>query len=97
MSWLRIAYVDSPLSCEGAPRLVGSPRPGHRLPDATVTIDGQCVRLHTLLAQPGIHVLLRREAEDLESKALEPNVCVHRLTSEPGAGLVAVRPDGYVG
>jgi 2-polyprenyl-6-methoxyphenol hydroxylase-like FAD-dependent oxidoreductase len=97
ISGLRIAYIDSPLSCEGTPRQVGSPRPGHRLPDATVKSDGQCVRLHTLLAQPGIHVLLRRDAEDLESKALGPFVLVHRLTSEPGTGLVAVRPDGYVG
>jgi len=97
MSGLRIAYVDSPLSCEGTPRLVGSPRPGHRLPDATVMTDGQCVRLHTLLADPGIHVLLRSDAEDLDPKALGPYVFVHRLTSEPGAGLMAVRPDGYVG
>jgi 2-polyprenyl-6-methoxyphenol hydroxylase-like FAD-dependent oxidoreductase len=97
MSGLRIAYIGSPLSCEGTTRLLGSPRPGHRLPDATVTTAGQCVRLHTLLAQPGIHVLLCRDAEDLESKALGPYVFVHRLTSEPGAGLMAIRPDGYVG
>jgi hypothetical protein len=54
------------------------------------------VRLRSLLAQPGIHVLLRRDAEDLEPKALGPYVFMHRLTSEPGAGLVAVRPDGYM-
>jgi hypothetical protein len=42
-------------------------------------------------------VLLRRDAEDLDGVALGPQVCAHRLTSEPGAGLVAIRPDGYVG
>jgi 2-polyprenyl-6-methoxyphenol hydroxylase-like FAD-dependent oxidoreductase len=97
MSGLRIAYVDSPLSREGTPRLSVGPRPGQRLPDATVRTDGQRVRLHTLLAGPGIHILLHRDAEDLERQALGPHAVVHRLTSEPGAGLVAVRPDGYVG
>ncbi len=97
MSGLRIAYVDSPLSRDGTPRLGGDPRPGRRLPDTTVTADGRRVRLHSLLARPGIHVLLRRDAEDLERTALGAYVVVHRLTSEPGAGLVAVRPDGYVG
>jgi 2-polyprenyl-6-methoxyphenol hydroxylase-like FAD-dependent oxidoreductase len=97
MSGLRMAYIGSPLSCEGTPRLLVGPRPGHRLPDATVATHGQRVRLHTLLARPGIHVLLHRDAEDLVGGALGPRVFVHRLTSEPGAGLVAVRPDGYVG
>jgi hypothetical protein len=97
MSGLRMAYVGSPLSCEGTPRLLVGTRPGHRLPDASVTTDGRRVRLHTLLARPGIHVLLHRDAEDLVGGALGPRVFVHRLTSKPGAGLVAVRPDGYVG
>jgi len=97
MSGLRIAYFDSPLSCDGTPRLGLGPRPGSRLPDATVTTAGRLVRLHSLLARPGIHLLLYRDAADLERQALGPYVIVHRLTSEPGAGLVAVRPDGYVG
>jgi 2-polyprenyl-6-methoxyphenol hydroxylase-like FAD-dependent oxidoreductase len=75
ISQLRIAYPDSPLSVDGTPRLLGGPRPGHRLPDATVTVNGRRVRLHALLAQPGVHVLLQRDAR----------------------GLLAVRPDGYVG
>jgi 2-polyprenyl-6-methoxyphenol hydroxylase-like FAD-dependent oxidoreductase len=97
MSGLRIAYLGSPLSCEGTPRRSVGPRPGQRLPDATVTTAGRRVRLHSLLARPGIHVLLRRDAADLECQAFGPYVTVHQLTSEPGAGLVAVRPDGYVG
>jgi hypothetical protein len=73
------------------------PHVGHRLPDATVT-SGDCqVRLHALLARPGVPVLLQRDANQLEHLALGCHVTVHRLTSTPGEGLVAVRPDGYVG
>ena len=36
---------------------------GDRLPDMTVTCDGRRVRLRELLARPGIHVLLGREAD----------------------------------
>lgn len=102
MSQLRVAYPDSPLSVEGTPRLHGGPRLGHRVPDMAVTADGRRVRLHALLAQPGVHVLLQRDAgacDDIESLALllGPRVTIHRLTSVPGTGIVAVRPDGYVG
>lgn len=62
VSQLRVAYPDSPLSVEGRPRLPAGPRAGHRLPDATVTSSGHRVRLHALLAQPGVHVLLHRDA-----------------------------------
>ena len=55
------------------------------------------MRLHSLLARPGVHVLLHRDAERIEHLSLGPHVTFHRLTSTPGAGLVAVRPDGYVG
>lgn len=58
MSQLLVGYPGSPLSCEGAPRLRRGPRAGARLPDATVTSDGRRVRLHELLARPGVHVLL---------------------------------------
>lgn len=107
VSQLRLAYPDSPLSVEGTPQLYGSGRsgwygwlrPGHRLPDATVvTADGQRVRLHALLAHSGVHVLLQRDAVvDVEHLTLGTQVTVHRLTSVPGTGLLAVRPDGYVG
>jgi hypothetical protein len=97
LSQLRVAYRDSPLSMEGTPRLPAGPRVGQRLPDATVTSSGRQVRLHELLARPGVNVLLHRDANPLEHLALGPHVTVHRLTSTPGTGLVAVRPDGYVG
>ncbi|MGZ3582157.1 MAG: FAD-dependent monooxygenase [Ktedonobacterales bacterium] len=97
ISQLRVGYPGSPVSIEGIPRLHGWPRAGQRLPDATVTVNGKGVRLHALLAKPGVHVLLHRDADDLvERLALGPHVTVHRLTSVPGTGVVAIRPDGYV-
>jgi 2-polyprenyl-6-methoxyphenol hydroxylase-like FAD-dependent oxidoreductase len=97
LSQLRVGYPNSPLSREGTPRLSGAPRAGSRLPDMTVTSDGRRVRLHQLLARPGVHVLLHRDAGATECLAFGHNVVVHRLTSAPGDGLVAIRPDGYVG
>jgi hypothetical protein len=61
-----------------------------------VTADHRRVRLHALLARPGVHVLLNRDALEVRD-VLGPYVDVHRLESETGAGVVAVRPDGYIG
>jgi 2-polyprenyl-6-methoxyphenol hydroxylase-like FAD-dependent oxidoreductase len=97
VSQLRAAYRTSPLSEDGQQPLRVGPWPGQRLPDATVTIDARRGRLHALLAQPGVHVLLHRDAAPLEGQDFGPFVTLHRLTSTPGPGLVAVRPDGYVG
>jgi hypothetical protein len=97
VSRLGVAYHNSPLSAEGQPPLTAAPRPGQRLPDATVVTEGRRVRLHSLLARPGVHVLLHRDAAAVEHLALGPHVRFHRLMSTPGAGLVAVRPDGHVG
>jgi hypothetical protein len=72
-------------------------RAGDRLPDATVTCDGRETRLHELLARPDVHVLLDRRAPPLPHEVTGPYVHVHRLTSRSGTGLVAVRPDGYIG
>ena len=55
------------------------------------------VRLHDLLARPGVHVLLDRDAYPVGTPPPSSLVSVHRLTSSPGRGLIAVRPDGYVG
>jgi 2-polyprenyl-6-methoxyphenol hydroxylase-like FAD-dependent oxidoreductase len=68
---------------------------GDRLPDMTVTCDGRRVRLHELLARPGLHVLLERDAA-LDA-ALGPLVAVHRIASVPGRGMLVIRPDGYIG
>ena len=97
LSQLRVSYRDSPLSVEGTPRRHGGPRAGDRLPDQPVSWAGQSIRLHHLLARPGAHVLLDRDADWLDDRPLGRYVNVYRLTSAPGHGLIAVRPDGYIG
>jgi hypothetical protein len=97
LSQLRVRYRDSPLSMEGTPRRPGGPRAGDRLPDQLVTSAGRSTRLHELLARPGVHILLDRDADPFGQLRPGPLVNVHRLASVPGRGLIAVRPDGYVG
>ncbi|HTQ89738.1 MAG TPA: FAD-dependent monooxygenase, partial [Streptosporangiaceae bacterium] len=96
VSQLGVGYRGSPLSVEGTPHRRGGPRAGDRLPDRVVRADGRSVRLHDLLARPGVHVLLDRDADWPGDLTLGQFIQVHRLTSVPGRGLVAVRPDGYV-
>jgi hypothetical protein len=98
MSQLRVSYRRSPISvAEPFSRRRRGSRAGDRLPDELVTCAGQTVRLHELTARPGVHVLLDRGADPLGDLALGPLVHLHRITSHPGRGLVAVRPDGYIG
>jgi hypothetical protein len=97
LSQLGVSYRGSPLSVEGTPRPRNGPRAGDRLPDKTVTSAGRTLRLHELLARPGVHVLLERDAGRLDGVASGPMVHLHRLTSAPGRGVIAVRPDGHVG
>ena len=65
-------YRPSPLSVEGVPRARAGPLLGSRLAETEVTCEGVRVRVHALLAAPGVHILLQ-------------------------AGVLIVRPDGYVG
>ena len=97
VSQLRVPYRGSPISVEGTPRLAVGPRPGWPLVDLPVHANGRRTRLHTLLARPGVHVLLHRDAFLPDKPGFGPYVTVHRLTSVPGTGVVAVRPDGIVG
>ena len=98
ISQLGVNYRGSPLSVQGDPRSRSGPRAGDRLPDRTVTADGYSMRLHELLARPGVHVLLDRDAAALDNRPMPcPLVTVHRLTSSPGRGLIVVRPDGHIG
>jgi 2-polyprenyl-6-methoxyphenol hydroxylase-like FAD-dependent oxidoreductase len=98
LSQLGVNYRRSPLSVPRTPRPRSGPRPGDRLPDCTVTADGRRIRLHELLAHPGVHVLLDRDAAPLDTHPPRgPQVSMHRLTSTPGQGLSVVRPDGYLG
>jgi 2-polyprenyl-6-methoxyphenol hydroxylase-like FAD-dependent oxidoreductase len=95
LSQLRAGYPHSPISAEGATarRLQ---RPGSRLGDEAVTTRAGCARLHALTAAPAVHVLLQRDAPVPPGAAGE-HVQLHRLLDRPGNGVVAVRPDGYVG
>jgi hypothetical protein len=97
VSQLQVGYRHSPLSMEATPRRRGGPPAGDRLPDQLVSSAGRTARLHDLLARPGVHILLDRDADPLV--ILPPNrfISIHRLTSSPGRGLIAVRPDGYIG
>ena len=97
LSQLNASYRGSPLSVEGTPRRPGVLRAGDRLPDRFVRADGRSVRLHELLAGPGVHILLDRDTDQLENLAPGRFVTVHRLTSVPGHGVTVVRPDGYIG
>jgi 2-polyprenyl-6-methoxyphenol hydroxylase-like FAD-dependent oxidoreductase len=97
LSQLQVGYRHSPLSVEATPRRRGGPRAGDRLPDQLVSSAGQTDRLHDLLARPGVHILLDRDADPLGIRPWSRFVSIHRLTSSPGRGLIAVRPDGYIG
>ena len=97
VSQLRVNYRGSPLSVEGTPRRRGGPRAGDRLPDQLVSSAGRSIRLHDLVARPGVHVLLDRDADLIGTLHPGRSVNIHRLSSSPGHGLVAVRPDGYIG
>jgi 2-polyprenyl-6-methoxyphenol hydroxylase-like FAD-dependent oxidoreductase len=97
LSQLQVSYRDSPLSVQATHPPPGGPRAGDRLPDKTVCSAGRTVRLHELLARPGVHVLLDRDAPRLDALPTGPMVNVHRITSAPGRGLTAVRPDGHIG
>jgi 2-polyprenyl-6-methoxyphenol hydroxylase-like FAD-dependent oxidoreductase len=97
LSQLGVDYRHSPLSVEGTPRRRRGPRAGDRLPDQLVCSDGRAMRLHDLLARPGVHILLDRDADPLGTLPTGRFVSIHRITSSPGRGLIAVRPDGYIG
>jgi 2-polyprenyl-6-methoxyphenol hydroxylase-like FAD-dependent oxidoreductase len=97
LSQLHVEHRGSPLSEDGDPRRPGSLRAGVRLPDTTVVCDGRQVRVHELLARPGLHVLLDRDAGQPAQLTGGPLLHVHRLAGTPGTGVVVVRPDGFVG
>ena len=103
LTQLRISYHRSP-PVEGVPQLHSGLqlrsglRAGDRVPESTVTCDGRQVWLHDLLARPGVHVLQHRDARELGAAVQGRRyVYAHKLTSTPGPGVLAVRPDGYVG
>lgn len=97
LSQLDVRYRTSPMSVEDPSAGGGAPRAGDRMPDAMVTCRGTRVPLHSLLTGAGVHVLLQRDAREPVLCTDGGRVHVHRLTDRPGSGVLAVRPDGYVG
>ena len=102
LSQFRLQYRRSPLSVDGGLPARNGPHPGDRLADTAVTCAGERVRLHDLLARPGVHILLQAGAADpaippLAEALTDARIHVHRLTDRPGTGVLIVRPDGYVG
>ena len=104
LAQFRLHYRRSPLSM----RLPASPepvrgglarrglRPGSRVADTLVRCAGRRVRLHELLATPGVHILLQADARPVPERMLGPRVHAYRLDDRPGTGMLVVRPDGYV-
>lgn len=97
-----VRYRRSCISVEGVPKPGGWPRAGDRLPDAPAHVRGQWTRLHELTADPGIHILLERDARwddsaEEVSASFARLIHIHRLVSHPGRAVVGVRPDGYIG
>ena len=96
VSQLGIGYRQSPAVAEGEPRLSKGPRPGDRLPDASILRDGQPAYLQEVLSSPHLHLLLcgpvaawsRVDIIDLAGRF--PDVlAINYLTREPSdAALV---------
>ena len=105
LSQFRLRYTHSPLSMDvrasltpvrgGLARRVL--RPGSRVADTLVRCEGRRVRLHALLARPGVHILLQADAREVPERMLGPLVHSYRLDDRPGTGMLVVRPDGHVG
>jgi hypothetical protein len=55
------------------------------------------MRLHALLARPGMHLLLGARTTLPGRAVAGPFVHVHRLPARPDDVVVAVRPDGHIG
>lgn len=95
LSQMRVSYRTSPLSTRwrAGP---GRYRAGDRLPDEPIVTAEGPGRLHTWTARPGVAILLARDASPCTGLN-SASVHVHRILTWPGPGVVAVRPDGYVG
>ncbi len=58
VSELAIRYRKSPLSVDGPNPPAHGPRPGDRMPDGPLRVDGSPTTLHAVLGSPGFHLLL---------------------------------------
>ncbi|TFD88516.1 monooxygenase [Cryobacterium lactosi] len=103
LAQFRLRYTHSPLSMDLRASLTPvrgglarrGLRPGSRVADTLVRCEGRRVRLHALLARPGVHILLQADARPVPERMLGPLVHSYRLDDRPGTGMLVVRPDGY--
>lgn len=92
---LGVGYRRSVLSVPHSPWWARGLRPGERLPDANVTVDGRAARVHEAIASPGVHLLIGPDGS--VPIVNSDTTSVHRVDAPRWPGVVAVRPDGYVG
>jgi hypothetical protein len=97
LSQLVTSYRRSPLSIEDTPLGRQGSRPGERMPDQTVSVQGRRLQMHELLATSGFDLLLEQGSPSPQVGVDHSVVRVHRIEDWKGAGVVIVRPDGYVG
>jgi 2-polyprenyl-6-methoxyphenol hydroxylase-like FAD-dependent oxidoreductase len=71
VSELGIRYRKSPAVAEGAPGLRKGPRPGDRLPDAEVLVNGRSTYLQQALAGPHLALLLCGDSRDWDARELD--------------------------
>ena len=71
VSELGIRYRKSPAVAEGEPRLRKGPRPGDRLPDAEVLVNGRFTYLQQALAGPHLALLLCGDSRQWNSRELD--------------------------
>jgi 2-polyprenyl-6-methoxyphenol hydroxylase-like FAD-dependent oxidoreductase len=84
-----------PVNTEGRPRLLAGPRPGARLPDGSVTVDGVQRRLYQLLDSGSMHLLLCGPVGEWDEPRLAGLLaahtgllCVNRISAEPARAAV---------
>lgn len=83
---LAVTYRDSPLSADGTRRDGRGPRPGDRLPDAPVTVDGRPTTLQRALATPHLHLLVTGPPVPADHPVTRvPHLRAHHLTHEAAA------------
>jgi 2-polyprenyl-6-methoxyphenol hydroxylase-like FAD-dependent oxidoreductase len=71
VSELGIRYRKSPAVAEGQPRLRKGPRPGDRLPDAEILVNGRSTYLQQALAGPHLALLLCGDSRHWDSHQLD--------------------------
>jgi hypothetical protein len=71
VSELGIRYRKSPAVAEGAPGLRKGPRPGDRLPDAEVLVNGRSTYLQQALAGPHLALLLCGDSHHWDARELD--------------------------